>query len=79
MHRLGRSMATTSGRSRFEYHRSHLRFYRKHRGVLRTGLLRAWLAGRGLCRWAASLAPGEPRQAARHEASALVRLAIFGR
>jgi len=79
MHRLGRSMETTGARSRFEYHRSHLRFYRKHRGVLRTSLLRSWLAGRNLFRWAASLGPGQPRLDARREATGLVRLAIFGR
>jgi N-acetylglucosaminyl-diphospho-decaprenol L-rhamnosyltransferase len=47
-HRLGRSMARTPERSRLEYHRSHLRYYRKHNGLLARGALRALLAGRGI-------------------------------
>jgi N-acetylglucosaminyl-diphospho-decaprenol L-rhamnosyltransferase len=45
VHYLGRSMESDPWRSRLEYHRSHLRFYRKHNAALQTLLLRAWLAG----------------------------------
>ena len=42
VHHLGRSMETASDRAREEYRRSHLRFYQKHNGPLRTLLLRMW-------------------------------------
>jgi hypothetical protein len=35
-------------RARREYHRSHLRYYRKHNGLLARGVLRLLLLGRGL-------------------------------
>jgi len=44
VHHLGRSMETASARARKEYRRSHLRFYRKHNGLVATWLLRAWMA-----------------------------------
>jgi GT2 family glycosyltransferase len=43
-HRLGASMAKAPSRTRLEYHRSHLAYYRKHRGPLAVALLRAWIA-----------------------------------
>jgi GT2 family glycosyltransferase len=63
-HRLGRSMERSSGRARIEYDRSHLYFYRKHRGPLATAGLRAYLGLSGL----AGLVRGETdddRKAAR--------------
>jgi N-acetylglucosaminyl-diphospho-decaprenol L-rhamnosyltransferase len=42
-HALGRSMAEAGERSRLEYRKSHLRYYRKHNGLLQTGLLVACL------------------------------------
>ena len=42
-HGLGRSMEKASDRARLEYARSHLLYYRKHRGWLATGLLRILL------------------------------------
>jgi N-acetylglucosaminyl-diphospho-decaprenol L-rhamnosyltransferase len=44
LHHKGRSMAHAPERARFEYHRSHLRYYRKHHGPLRVAFLRAYLA-----------------------------------
>jgi hypothetical protein len=48
LHHRGRSMARNPARARFEYHRSHLIYYRKHHGGLRVALLRAHLAALGL-------------------------------
>jgi len=41
-HALGQSMARDPARARREYRRSHLRYYRKHNGVVLTALLRAY-------------------------------------
>ena len=46
-HALGRSAAQAPARARLEYRRSHLRYYRKHNGLLLTALLRAYLAVTG--------------------------------
>jgi N-acetylglucosaminyl-diphospho-decaprenol L-rhamnosyltransferase len=48
LHHKGRSMARVPDRARFEYHRSHLLYYRKHRGAATVALLRAYLAALGL-------------------------------
>jgi GT2 family glycosyltransferase len=48
LHHKGRSMAKALERARLEYHRSHLRYYRKHRGPVDVALLRAYLAVLGL-------------------------------
>src|SRR5262249_30758120 len=68
-HRLGRSMARSEGRAELEYHRSHLLYYRKHNGLLATGLLRLLLAARGAALWAAR----------RPQGSALLKLGFRGR
>jgi hypothetical protein len=70
VHRLGRSMEQAPARARLEYHRSHLRYYRKHNGWLATTALRAALAARGL---AGSLSL---RAEGRAEAAALLRVAL---
>ncbi|HEY7413192.1 MAG TPA: glycosyltransferase family 2 protein [Vicinamibacteria bacterium] len=54
VHGLGRSMARASARAADAYHRSHLRYYRKHNGPLATLGLRALLALRGRFRVALS-------------------------
>ncbi len=46
LHARGRSMARAPERARLEYHRSHLRYYRKHCGLPQRALLRLLLAGR---------------------------------
>jgi N-acetylglucosaminyl-diphospho-decaprenol L-rhamnosyltransferase len=48
LHHKGRSMAHVPERARLEYHRSHLRYYRKHRGSLDVAFLRLYLALLGL-------------------------------
>jgi N-acetylglucosaminyl-diphospho-decaprenol L-rhamnosyltransferase len=55
LHHLGRSMERTPWRARLEYHRSHLRYYRKHNGWLATTALRALLLASGIFGWLASL------------------------
>jgi N-acetylglucosaminyl-diphospho-decaprenol L-rhamnosyltransferase len=79
VHRLGRSMETAPERSRLEYHRSHLRFYRKHNGVLATTALRTWMGICSAVSWLGALGPGPARLAARTRAATLGRLAILGR
>jgi N-acetylglucosaminyl-diphospho-decaprenol L-rhamnosyltransferase len=51
VHLLGRSMVKAAGRARLEYHRSHLRYYRKHNGTASVAALRALLLARGLAGW----------------------------
>ncbi len=48
LHHKGRSMTRLPDRARLEYHRSHLLYYRKHRGRWLVVLLRAYLAVLGL-------------------------------
>jgi len=52
VHHRGRSMESVPARARLEYHRSHLRYYRKHNGRLATLALRGWLLARGMVRLA---------------------------
>lgn len=47
-HALGLSMARSPERARLEYQRSHLLYYREHRGLVERGLLRVLLAIRAL-------------------------------
>jgi N-acetylglucosaminyl-diphospho-decaprenol L-rhamnosyltransferase len=73
-HQLGRSMDRAPGRARMEYHRSHLRYYRKHNGLLARGALRLLLLGRGLGGLARGTLTGNRRH--RAEAWTLVELAL---
>jgi N-acetylglucosaminyl-diphospho-decaprenol L-rhamnosyltransferase len=50
-HRLGHSMQKAARRARLEYHRSHLRYYRKHNGLASRAGLRLLLAARGAGQW----------------------------
>jgi hypothetical protein len=47
-HALGRSMARSPERARLEYQRSHLLYYRKHRGWLQRAVLRALIVARSV-------------------------------
>lgn len=58
-HRLGRSMQRLEARARVEYYRSHLRYYRKHRGPTETSLLHAALAYGAAGRWLAAALSGD--------------------
>jgi hypothetical protein len=79
VHHLGRSMAADPWRGRFEYHRSHLRFYRKHNGVLPTALLRAWLALGASMGFLGALGPGPGRRGRREHHRRTLALALRGR
>ncbi len=50
-HRRGRSMETIGPRAQLEYHRSHLLYYRKHRGLPSTLVVRALIGIRGMLLW----------------------------
>ncbi len=76
-HQLGRSMAYHPSRARLEYHRSHLRYYRKHNGTLARFVLRVTIGARGMWRALAHLGPGN--HSTRLEGRALLRLAVLGR
>ena len=78
-HRLGASMETAPERSRLEYHRSHLRFYRKHNGKVLTGLLRLWLATSGALAWLGTAVRPNDRPEARSAALERLRLGLRGR
>jgi len=73
-HRLGHSMAQASSRARIEYHRSHLRYYRKHNGAGSRAVLRLILAGRGAVGAVAAIARADADR--RRECLSLVRLAL---
>ncbi|MBN2369729.1 MAG: glycosyltransferase family 2 protein [Vicinamibacteria bacterium] len=55
VHHEGRSAAHDRRHVKLEYHRSHLRYYRKHNGPLATAALRLWLLGRAGFGWLAAL------------------------
>jgi len=76
IHRLGSSMARLAPRARLEYHRSHLRYYRKHNGAASVGLLRAALALRSLAGWIASRLRAD--EEGRRVHAAALRLALRG-
>jgi GT2 family glycosyltransferase len=48
VHHLGASMSRTPAEAALAYHRSHLRLYRKHAGLLSRAVLRAGLLARGI-------------------------------
>jgi GT2 family glycosyltransferase len=73
-HELGRSMDQVPERARLEYHRSHLRYYRKHNGLLARGVLRVLLLVRGLGGVARGALTGN--RVHRRESWTLVRLAL---
>lgn len=80
VHHVGRSMARDPDRSRLEYQRSHLRYYRKHNGVFATALLRVWLAAGAAAAWLrARAASGPEGERQRRRASEALRLAFRGR
>ncbi|MGE5125113.1 MAG: glycosyltransferase, partial [Betaproteobacteria bacterium] len=74
VHQLGRSMESDRHRARFEYDRSHLRYYRKHNGRLAVAVLRGLLFGRGVGGWLAGLLRRDTP--ARGRAVLLLRLAL---
>jgi GT2 family glycosyltransferase len=78
VHHLGRSVARDPWRSRLEYHRSHLRFYRKHNGALPTALLRAWLLAGALAGLLAAVGPGEERRRRRAHCRQVLALGLHG-
>ncbi len=73
VHALGRSSASDPRRSRLEYQRSHLHYYRKHNGALSTLALRAWLVVVGARRARNAKLPAD-----RDEGRALLRLGLHG-
>jgi N-acetylglucosaminyl-diphospho-decaprenol L-rhamnosyltransferase len=73
-HRRGVSMARAPARARLEYHRSHLRYYRKHNRPPARAVLRLLLLGRALVEGTHGLLRSDLRR--REEALALVRLAL---
>jgi N-acetylglucosaminyl-diphospho-decaprenol L-rhamnosyltransferase len=73
-HRLGHSMEKAARRARLEYHRSHLRYYRKHNGLVARAVLRVLLAGRGAVQWLRGRASGNAE--VQEDAADLLRLAF---
>jgi N-acetylglucosaminyl-diphospho-decaprenol L-rhamnosyltransferase len=75
-HRLGASMAGIAGRARLEYHRSHLRYYRKHNGAASQAVLRAGLGLTSIAGWIASAVRGD--EAGRTAHANALRLSVRG-
>ena len=72
VHHLGRSTEADPARARLEYHRSHLRYYRKHNGALLSAALRAFIGVGATVGWLAALGPGlERRERRRQQARVL--------
>jgi GT2 family glycosyltransferase len=78
VHRLGASMEAAPARSRLEYHRSHLRFYRKHNGPLLAGLLRLFMVASGALLWARARAARNDRPEDRAAGLERIRLGLHG-
>jgi GT2 family glycosyltransferase len=76
VHHLGRSVARDPERARFEYHRSHLRYYARHNGVLASAALRLYVGAASAAGWIASLGPGPARAARRASRRRLASLAL---
>jgi N-acetylglucosaminyl-diphospho-decaprenol L-rhamnosyltransferase len=77
LHHLGRSMEQAPARARLEYHKSHLRYYRKHNSPAQRAALRAWLATRAAWGWLRA-GGGEEGRSRRAEGRELLRLAFRG-
>ena len=73
-HAKGRSMARAPERARLEYHRSHLRYYRKHCGLPQRALLRLLLAGRAGVELARGAVSGDLARC--REAAELLRFSL---
>jgi hypothetical protein len=78
VHHLGRSMAFDPERARLEYHRSHLRLYRKHKHPPAVALLRWQLLLRAGAAWVAAAGPGEERRLRRRAHRRILALALRG-
>jgi N-acetylglucosaminyl-diphospho-decaprenol L-rhamnosyltransferase len=79
VHHLGRSMETDPARARLEYHRSHVRFYRKHNGPVLAVALRGFVGTGAALGWLRSLGPGAARRQRRSDYSRILRQAAFYR
>jgi GT2 family glycosyltransferase len=76
VHHLGRSTQADPARARLEYHRSHLRFYRKHHGPALTAALRAFIGAGAARGWLLSLGPGPARRERRRHHQEVLRLVL---
>ena len=79
VHHLGRSMQTDPARARLEYHRSHLRFYRKHNGPALTAALRAFIGAGAALGWLQALGPGPARRLRRRHHLRVIREVSFSK
>jgi hypothetical protein len=79
VHHLGRSMEADPARARLEYHRSHLRFYRKHNGPVLAAALRAFIGAGAALGWLLSIGPGPARRQRRHDHAQALREVAFSR
>ena len=70
-------MARAPQRARVEYHRSHLRYYRKHCGLLQRAVLRLLLTARAVVDLGAGSVSGDLARC--REAAALLRVALRAR
>ena len=76
-HARGLSMARAPQCAQLEYHRSHLRYYRKHCGLLQRAVLRLLLTARAVVDLGAGSVSGDLARC--REAATLLRLALAAR
>ncbi len=76
VHHLGRSMQADPARAGLEYHRSHLRYYRKHNGALLTSCLRISIVAREAFGWLVSVGPGSTRRQRRQDHARILRFVL---
>jgi N-acetylglucosaminyl-diphospho-decaprenol L-rhamnosyltransferase len=76
VHHLGRSMQADPARARLEYHRSHIRYYRKHNGPFLTGALRVFIGAGAALGWLLALGPGSTPRERRRQHARLLRLTL---
>jgi len=76
VHHLGRSMEADPARARLEYHRSHLRFYRKHNGPVLAAALRVFIGAEAALGWLGSVGPGPSRRQRRRQHARILHVAL---
>jgi len=73
-HHQGRSVEHVATRARLEYERSHLLYYRKHKGVFTALVLAGFMALRACGDWLLAVGPGPDRRVRRRHATQRLRI-----
>jgi GT2 family glycosyltransferase len=76
VHKGGSSAPASGARTWLEYHKSHIRYYRRHNGATAVVLLRMWLLARATLGSLASRRGDADRSSVRHQWRSLAQLAL---